>query len=203
MTINSEDLLNSILESFDRITYIHPEDIPNIELYMDQVTTFIDSRLRSSARYPEVDKILTKTMINNYAKNNLLPPPEKKKYTKEHILVLLFIYYFKGVMSINDIQTLLTPLTDKFFGTKDEFNLEKIYSEALALEKEQVKGMKEDILKKYKLSEEMFPDAPSKDADFLQKFAFITLLSIEVYAKRLLIEKMVDELSKDESLFPV
>ena len=67
MTINTEDLLNSILESVGRIDYIHPVDIPNIDLYMDQVTTFMEEQLSSTKRY-EDDKILTKTMINNYAK---------------------------------------------------------------------------------------------------------------------------------------
>lgn len=94
MNINSENLLESILESLSRIDYIHAEDIPNIDLYMDQVTTLMDSGLSSSKRYEE-DKILTKTMINNYAKNNLLPPPDKKKYSREHILILTFIYYLK------------------------------------------------------------------------------------------------------------
>ena len=59
MTINTNDMLNSILESISRIDYIHPEDIPNIDLYMDQVTTFMDAQLASTKRYHE-DKILTK-----------------------------------------------------------------------------------------------------------------------------------------------
>ena len=112
MTINTNDMLNSILESLSRIDYIHPGDIPNIDLYMDQVTTFMDSQLASTKRY-EDDKILTKTMINNYAKNNLLPPPVKKKYSKEHVLILIYIYYFKNILSIKDIEALLKPLTEK------------------------------------------------------------------------------------------
>ena len=74
MTIDDKDMINSILESVSRIDYIKPEDIPNIDLYMDQVTTFMEEQLVSSKRYTD-DKILTKTMINNYAKNKLLPPP--------------------------------------------------------------------------------------------------------------------------------
>ena len=74
MTIDDKDMINSILESVSRIDYIKPEDIPNIDLYMDQVTTFMEEQLVSSKRYAD-DKILTKTMINNYAKNKLLPPP--------------------------------------------------------------------------------------------------------------------------------
>ena len=78
MTIDPQDILSSILTSLDRIDYIRPQEIPNIDLYMDQVTTFMEEHLQSSKRYPE-DKILTKTMINNYAKNHLLPPPDRKK----------------------------------------------------------------------------------------------------------------------------
>ena len=89
MTIDDKDMINSILESVSRIDYIKPEDIPNIDLYMDQVTTFMEEQLVSSKRYAD-DKILTKTMINNYAKNKLLPPPEKKRYSKEHVLMLIF-----------------------------------------------------------------------------------------------------------------
>ena len=114
MTIDDKDMINSILESVSRIDYIKPEDIPNIDLYMDQVTTFMEEQLVSSKRYAD-DKILTKTMINNYAKNKLLPPPEKKRYSKEHVLMLIFIYYFKNILSINDIQTLLTPITQEYF----------------------------------------------------------------------------------------
>ena len=83
MTIDTENLLNSIMESLSRIEYIRPEDIPDIELYMDQVTTFMDSRLRATTRNPGDNKVLTKTMINNYAKNDLLPPPIRKKYSRE------------------------------------------------------------------------------------------------------------------------
>ena len=81
MTINTNDLLNSILESISKIDYVKSIDIPNIDLYMDQVTTFMDKQMASSKRYEE-DKVLTKTMINNYAKNNLLPSPEKEKVYK-------------------------------------------------------------------------------------------------------------------------
>ena len=123
MTLETEDLLQSILDSLDRIDYIRPDDIPDIELYMDQVTTFMDSRLKNAARNPEVDKILTKTMINNYAKNDLLPPPVRKKYSREHMLLLIFIYYFKGILSISDIQTVLKPITDRFFAGNEGLKL--------------------------------------------------------------------------------
>lgn len=192
MTIDKDDLLNSIMESLSRIQYIKSADIPNIDLYMDQVTTFMESKLKNTSRNPEADKILTKTMINNYAKNDLLPPPVKKKYSKEHVLMLIFIYYYKSILSINDIQTLLKPISDRYFQSGEGLNLSDVYEEIFGLEKSQVESMKKDILGKFEISRETFKDAPSEDQEFLQLFSFIGLLSFDVYVKKLLIEKMVD-----------
>lgn len=195
MTIDSNDLLNSILASLDRIQYITPEDIPNIDLYMDQITTFMDSRLRSSVRNPEEDKVLTKTMINNYAKNDLLPPPVKKKYSKEHVMLLFFIYYYKGILSINDIQTLLGPITEHFFKNGKDFNLESVYREAFGMEEKQIQDLKADVTEKFRFAQETFQDAPDEHKDFLRKFAFVCTLGFDVYLKKLMIEKIIDEIS--------
>lgn len=194
MTISTDDLLNSILESFDRIGHVRSEDIPNIDLYMDQVTTFMEQHMRSTTRKPEEDKILTKTMINNYAKNDLLPPPVKKKYSKEHVLVLIFIYYFKGILSIGDIQALLNPLTDKFFHAGSAVKMEDIYDEVFSLEKGKIEALKEDVKKMYEASAKTFQETEKEDREFLQRFSFICMLSYDVYVKKLLIEKMIDSM---------
>ena len=81
MMKTNEERIQPLLSYLDGLSYIRPEQIPDIQLYMDQVTTFMEEHLQGSKRYPE-DKVLTKTMINNYAKNDLLPPPVKKKYSK-------------------------------------------------------------------------------------------------------------------------
>lgn len=191
MTIDEKDLLNSILEGLARIDYIKPDTIPNIDLYMDQITTFMDTQLAASRRHPD-DKILTKTMINNYAKNNLLPPPVKKKYSKEHVLTLIFIYYFKNILSIGDIQEILNPLTDRFFAQGEEFNLTNIYEEVFSLEKGEVNNMMKDITKKYNNSRNTFDGVAGEDKEFLQNFAFICMLSFDVFVKKMLIEKLID-----------
>jgi len=201
MTLDTNDLLNSILHSLDRIDYVKPEDLPNIDLYMDQVTTYMDSQLAASKRY-EDDKILTKTMINNYAKNNLLPPPVKKKYSKEHILTLIFIYYFKNILTINDIQEILNPITEQYFGSELDFSLEDIYSEVFRLEKAEVSHLQKDIIHKYKTSRTTFETCSEQEQKDLQDFAFICMLSFDVYVKKQLIEKMID-LKKKEAEKPV
>lgn len=199
MTTDEKDLINDILKGLERVQYINPDDIPNIDLYMDQVTTFMDSKLKGVSRNPEEDKILTKTMINNYAKNNLMPPPVKKKYSKEHVLLLIFIYYYKGILSISDIQTLLRPITENFFQNDGDFNLESIYREAFSMEKQQVDALKKDVIRKYNAAQQTFVDAPKEHADFLRKFSFICALSFDVYVKKLMIEKLVDDLASAEA----
>lgn len=196
MKLDTHDMIKSILENISAIDHIKTADIPNIELYMDQVTTFMDSQMASSKRYPD-DKVLTKTMINNYAKNHLLPSPNKKKYSKEHVLMLIFIYYFKSFLSISDIQALLTPLADKYFQKKEGLNMEDLYNEVFGMEKEQVENLKKDLMEKYDTASESFADADEKDREFLTMFSFICLLSFDVYMKKQLIESIIDSFPSD------
>ena len=199
MTIDTKDMLNSILSSISRIDYVRPDDIPNIDLYMDQVTTFMEKELASSKRH-EDDKILTKTMINNYAKNDLLPPPVKKKYSREHLLLLVFIYYFKNILSIKDIETVLAPLTEKYFPDGSSFELADIYKEVCKIEKEQLDSIKENVTATYEKSAETFTHlADGEDKEILQQFAFICSLSFDVYIKKMIIERIIDDLSSKSS----
>lgn len=200
MTIDNDDLMNSIIASLGRIDTIPLDEIPNIDLYMDQLTTFMEERLKKTTRHPETDKILTKTMINNYAKNDLLPPPVRKKYSKDHLILLIFIYYLKSILSINDIQTLIEPLKNRFHVSDDELNLSKIYETAFDLQKEELEPVIEDLKKKYKRAGETFTnlDITEDEKKRMQLFSFITLLSYDVYVKKLLIEKILDNVTKDE-----
>lgn len=196
--MNTKQFLGDILDEFNKIDYVKPEDIPNIDLYMDQVTTFMDSQLATSKRH-EDDKILTKTMINNYAKNDLLPPPEKKKYSKEHVLTLIFIYYFKSILSISDIQSILNPITDKYFGKgSSEMSLEDIYKEVFGLEHQETLNIMKDLAKKFNTSMKTFEGMEGEDAELLRTFSFICMLSYDVYLKKTIIERIVDQMLHEE-----
>lgn len=201
MTIDNDDLLNSVIASLGRINAISLDDIPNIDLYMDQLTTFMDERLKRSTRHPDTDKILTKTMINNYAKNDLLPPPIRKKYSKDHIILLIFIYYLKNILSISDIQTLLEPLKERFHVSDDELNLGGIYERAFELQEGELEPVVEDLKRKYEKSLKTFEDTGLSEDEKkrMQMFSFIILLSYDVYVKKLLIEKIIDNTMEKES----
>jgi len=110
-------------------------------------------------------------------------------------MLLVFIYYFKNILSITDIQTLLAPITDRYFGTESSFSIKDIYDEIFQMEKEEIASVKEDLLKKADVSKSMFGSSPEEDREFLQLFSFICLLSFDVYLKKQMLEHMVDELA--------
>lgn len=188
-----EDLKNK-LSKWLELDYILPEDIPNIDLYMDQITTFMDTELKNSTRF-EGDKIFTKTMINNYSKNDLLPPSSKKKYSRNHMILLIYIYYLKNFMSISDIKSLLAPLKDHFYDDDRELSFYDIYEEIYQLEHGQKPVIKASVGEDLEKAKESFSFVKDKgDRELLQTFSFITLLCYDIYAKKQLIEKMIDNL---------
>ena len=193
MAMDLKEMMKRIFEILSGLDHIRPDDLPNIDLYMDQVTTFMETQLADTKRYPE-DKILTKTMINNYAKNNLLPSPEKKRYNKEHMLLLIFIYYFKNILSISDIKTLLDPITEKYYKSDAAKDMTYIYNEVFKMEKGQIERMEKELIKEYHTASETFPDADEKEREMLVRFSFICLLSFDVYIKKLIIEQMIDDM---------
>ena len=187
--------LADLIRDVQSIDFVRPEDIPNIDLYMDQVTSFMEDQLEACKRY-DTDKILTKTMINNYSKNNLLPPSEKKKYSREHMLTLIFIYYFKNILSISDISSILNPITDKYFGNKDGFNMLDVYEEVFSLSTGESEKLLKDLAKKYYHASHTFSEFPDEDKEFLHAFSFICSLSFDVYLKKMIIENIIDDLNE-------
>jgi len=190
--ISMAELKNQIGKWLD-LGYISPEDIPSIELYMDQVTTFMDRYLSKNKRTEE-DKTLTKTMINNYTKNDLLPPPNKKRYSKEHIILLIYIYYFKNVVTISDIQVVLKPLIENYYDKSDSsYSLEDVYSTLYKLEKSQYKNTEMSITKTLELIEQGFEN---KDDEYLKKLTFLALLGYDIYLKKKFMENIIDDMAK-------
>lgn len=189
-------IVQRMIDEIERTDGISLEDIPGIDLYMDQLTTFMDDHLRSRARNPKDDKILTKTMINNYAKNDLLPPPVRKKYSKDHLLLLIFIYYLKSLLSINDIDTMIAPLKEYFHvSDTEDVTLSKVYETVQRLVLKNRPALEEDLKVKAQIAHEAFPELTGEEGEDLRAFSFLIVTAYDVYMKKLLIEKAVDALS--------
>ena len=163
-------LLGSILKNMALMDHIRPSEIPNIDLYMDQVTSFMNDHLQNSRRF-EDDKILTKTMINNYAKN------------------------MKGFFSLSDIQTILKPVTDRFAESDESLSIEDIYAEVHRLGSEHISDISRDIMNSFHTAANSLEGYDGEDRDTLQLFNFICLLCFDIYLRKQVIEKLIDSIS--------
>lgn len=195
-----EKYLNQLITYLQELSHIDPSEIPGLDLYMDQVTSFLDDHLSDVKRHKN-DLALTKTMINNYAKNKLLPPPNKKRYSKDHILMLLFIFYYKGILQLNDIETVLKPLNEKYFHKDGDLDLSDIYNAVFDLEKKGKEHLISDIREKFDRAKTTFSTEDShydslsdSDREELQLFSFLCELGFDVYLKKLIMETIIDHL---------
>lgn len=188
---NAEKLLDTVAKNFTNTGIIEWEDIPSIDLYMDQVTTFLDTNLSRTKRYPE-DKILTKTMINNYAKAKIFPAPVKKKYTKNHIMLLIMLYHLKNILSIRDITLVLQPVTEEWEKNEKAPMLKETYLGFVALQKRNMEQIKNGINKNYQSVFENKDFFEPYDDPTIKGILSVLLLAIQANTEKRLAEKIID-----------
>ena len=103
-------------------------EIPPIDLYVDQIINLVSEKLtHGSERYH--DRLLTKTMINNYSKDGIITQVKGKKYSKEQILQTLLVYSMKNTLSIGEIKKILQNVYT--FPEYDTAMLENVYERFL------------------------------------------------------------------------
>ena len=199
-----EQYLNELTEYLKSLHHVHAGSLPSLDLYMDQVTGFMEEHLASMKRHLE-DKALTKTMINNYAKNKILPPPVGKRYNKNHMLILLLIYYYKSMLSLSDIRTVVDPLAENYFSLHSKPRLTDIYEEIFSFANGEMQSLVEDLEKKFQTAnssfseqDPAFADLEEQEREQLQSFSFLSLLAFDVYLKKQLMEKIVDRMEESQ-----
>ena len=101
--------LGKIISSTVNQNRLEPDQIPELDLYIDQILMLFEDKLGETRRR-EKDKILTKSMVNNYSKEKMIRPMRGKKYSREQILQILIICNLKNVLSIGDIKQVMTLL---------------------------------------------------------------------------------------------
>lgn len=188
--------INQILKNLDLNSQLTTEDIPQVDLYIDQVIQLFENKYAHSKRNEE-EKILTKTMINNYAKGKLFIPIKNKKYSKDHLMLINLIYQLKGALSINDIKKTLDGMNKKI--EAKDFNLDRFYENYLSIAKDNVESFKEDIVKKATAVKEATTTLNDEHIEELQKIMLITSLTNMSNYYRRVAEKLVDELAKSEN----
>lgn len=194
-----ENELKRIVEELSSFEQLKFSAIPDIDLYMDQVTTFIDEKLTYLKRNKK-DNILTKTMINNYTKAGILMPPKKKKYSKQHMILIILTYYLKQVLSIGDIENLFSPIVKSInSGENHEQNLEYIYNKFLEIEKNEVQNFNKDFQGMLNLEVEGKKSIiEGSDKDLKKLMTIVIMLVVKANIQKRMAEKIIDEFFKDE-----
>ncbi len=204
-----KDIISNEIEALKNIKTIAPDDPPDIYLYMDQVTAFLREHLMNDNVHDD-DKLLTKTMINNYTKKKLLPPPIKKKYSKQHLYFLTLIYYYKNFLTIDEIHNLLAPITEKY-SENDPLTIEytqRYYSKIYEMYGNQQDGIVADIKDDLETVRKMIEETKNEEVipfsdeveEYLELLLLVTVLSNDIYYKKVLIENLIGnfaQLKKD------
>jgi hypothetical protein len=196
MDMIKENLLRLLGETTN-CDEIKLSDIPWVDLYMDQVTTFFDEKLKDFKRDDE-DKILTKTMINNYAKAKLLNPVKGKKYSKEQMVLLSLIYNLKQILSINDIGLVLSPIL-KGLDSKDRaISLEQLYNENLDINRLQADEFKEWFANKVNFLSGRLESSEVESKDTTLIILTVLMLVNSANTQKRMAEKIIDTYLKDK-----
>ncbi|MEH7458116.1 DUF1836 domain-containing protein [Bacillus sp. JJ1127] len=180
--------IKNLLETLHLEKNITLEDIPNVDLYVDQVVQLFENNYGDTTR-TEDEKVLTKTMINNYAKGKLFIPIKNKKYSKEHMILISLIYQLKGALSINDIKSSLANLNETLLNDHT-FELDTLYKDFLNLTETNVENFKRDVDTRVA---EVKATASFEDKE-LEKFLLLTSFVTMSNMYRRLAEKLVDDL---------
>lgn len=194
--ISDKNELIALINELSLLDDIKLSDIPDINLYMEQVTTLIDDKLGHLKRGEE-DKILTKTMINNYTKSGILMPPKNKKYNKQHIILLVLIYNLKQILSINDIHTLLAPILNDIESTDDDIiSINDIYSTFLEIKHKEFEDYSDIFTDKFNLIDEKISSVDSDNKSKAELFLLVIMLVAQADAQKRLAEKIIDKYFK-------
>ena len=193
----NEENLETILSNITEFNDIKLSDIPDIDLYMDQVITLFDMKLKSLKR-DENDKIMTKTMVNNYAKGKFFPTVKGKKYTKEQIILLEMIYNLKQSLSLSDIETVLTPIMESIHKEENKFpTVEDLYGTFLSVKEIELKNFHEEFNKLSSIIKERSEKLQGEDVKLKEVVLLIFTLISKGNMEKRMAEKLIDNFLKD------
>ncbi|MGO1060313.1 DUF1836 domain-containing protein [Planococcus sp. FY231025] len=179
-----------LMDSLAPGTQVRLGDIPKIDLYIDQVIQLFEEAFEETKRN-EDEKILTKTMVNNYAKGKLFYPVQNKKYTRNHIMLISLIYQMKSGLSINDVKKVLEGLNEK--AAERDWSLEGFYESFLEVQRGNVEIFADGLERQARSAAQEV--GGMENAEELEQILLIASLIHTSNLYRRAAEKMVDELN--------
>lgn len=169
--------VEGIAREMSRAPQIQPEEIPDLEIYMDQLTTYLDKRLSFYSREAEAP-FITRSMVNNYSKARLLPPPVSKRYSRIHMMVLSLICQLKRLFTIQDLGRLLAPVSQE----KQTEGLYRLFLEA----------QREVFARTPEMTRELLAPRDEEGDGLDEKSALVVQLAVRAQRDLLLAERILD-----------
>ena len=184
--------LNDKLKALHLDKQLTLDDLPQVDLYMDQVIQLFENAYGETLRN-EDEKVLTKTMINNYSKGKLLFPIQNKKYSNDHLILMSLIYQLKGGLSISDIKISLDEINKKVV-EEDQFPLTAIYETYLSLAQQNVKSFESSLSQSLLSVQQEVSLLEGVNLDSMENFLLIASLIHMSSMYRRVAEVLVDDM---------
>lgn len=172
-----KDEIRDLAQGLARAPQVAPGEIPDLEIYMDQLTTYLDKRLNFYSREGDAP-FVTKSMVNNYSKAGLLPPPLAKRYNRIHVMTLALVCQLKRLFTIQDLGKLLAPVA----GEEGTGRLYRLFLEAQG----------EAFAKTPELAEQLLSALEDEEDPARAKAALVTQLAVRAQRDLLLAERILD-----------
>ena len=170
--------------------------IPDIDLYIDQMVSCLNSELSLYAKGGEGP--ITKGMVSNYTKHKMIPGPEGKRYTKDHCIFMLLVYYLKGCFSMDQIQRLMKPLLSNYDSDWDDsLDIQAYYGKIVGEVRKAEENFNSELLADMNGIKKFLDDRGSDD-DISEIVLLITTLIMRSNEERFLAEKLLDEYFPDK-----
>jgi hypothetical protein len=172
-----EEFIKKFAEDFAENSIIEPEDFPEMDLYADQASSFISSKLAIYGK----DPLLSKSMIAGFVKKGLIPPPDKRRFNREQVVMMELILLLSMTYRQKDVEDLMKPIVENLESIFDENNdFFELYEKLVPIFKQQrseVAGRTVGIVDTVK---DAMREIGADDDDRTEMFMVLLLIAMEV-----------------------
>lgn len=187
-----EEFLNQVMDKYAKTGLLLPDEMPEVELYMDQVVSLLNKEL---AVYKEKEQdVFTKSMVSNYVKHKVLPKPENKKYNKEHMVILNMIFQLKSILQMDEMKVLFKSFVENHESILEEqYDMEGLYDSLLRSRDKEILQMTNHIHEDIEYVKAVMEEMGTSDDDAHEIMGVILILAIQSNAYRLMARKLLNE----------
>ncbi len=187
-----EEFLNQVMDKYAKTGLLLPDEMPEVELYMDQVVSLLNKEL---AVYKEKEQdVFTKSMVSNYVKHKVLPKPENKKYNKEHMVILNMIFQLKSIFQMDEMKVLFKSFVENHESILEEqYDMEGLYDSLLRSRDKEILQMTNHIHEDIEYVKAVMEEMGTSDDDAHEIMGVILILAIQSNAYRLMARKLLNE----------